>query len=63
MRKMGMGLLDELSLNICPIVVGSGMRLFDGIADEVTLRLVDSTVFSTGVLAVTYQPAAARSVS
>ena len=56
---LGMGLLDELSLNICPIVVGSGMRLFDGIADEVTLRLVDSTVFSTGVLAVTYQPAAA----
>ncbi len=51
------GLLDELSLNICPIVVGEGMRLFDGIGAEVTLKLVDSTVFSTGVLGVTYQRA------
>src|SRR5712692_6155702 len=51
------GLLDELSLNICPIVVGDGMRLFDGIGAEVTLKLVDSTVLSTGVLGVTYQRA------
>lgn len=50
------GLLDELSLNICPIVVGSGMRLFDGIDDEVTLKLVNSTVLTNGVLGVTYAP-------
>ena len=50
------GLLDELSLNICPLVVGSGMRLFEGIAHQVTLNLVHSTTLSTGVLGVTYQP-------
>ncbi len=50
------GLLDELSLNICPVVVGSGMRLFDEITHQVSLKLVNSTTLSTGVLGVTYQP-------
>jgi dihydrofolate reductase len=53
------GLLDELSLNVCPIVVGSGMRLFEGITDQVGLKLVDSRAHSTGVLGLTYQPASA----
>lgn len=50
------GLLDELSLNICPVVVGSGMRLFNGIISEVNLKLVDSKILSNGVLGVTYRP-------
>jgi dihydrofolate reductase len=50
------GLLDELSLNVCPIVVGSGMRLFDGLTAEVRLELVDSTSLSTGVVGLTYRP-------
>jgi dihydrofolate reductase len=53
------GLLDELSLMILPIVVGSGMRFFDGMTDQVRLKLVESTTLSTGVLSVTYQPASA----
>src|ERR1700730_1826918 len=36
------GLLDELSLNVCPVVVGTGMRLFEGITDKIRLKLVDS---------------------
>ena len=51
------GLLDELNLNICPVVVGSGMRLFDEIGREVRLKVVDSTTLSNGVLGVTYEPA------
>jgi dihydrofolate reductase len=50
------GLLDELSLSICPIVVGSGMRLFDGLTAQVRLELVDSTSLSSGVVGVTYRP-------
>lgn len=49
------GLLDELSLNICPVVVGSGMRLFEGITEPLRLKLVDSTTLSNGVVGVTYQ--------
>jgi dihydrofolate reductase len=51
------GLLDELALNIGPIVVGSGMRLFDETTDHVRLELVESRSYSTGVLGVTYRPA------
>jgi len=51
------GLLDELSLAICPIVVGSGMRLFEEMAKQVPLELADSRALSSGVLALTYQPA------
>ena len=50
------GLLDELHLAICPVVVGSGLRLFDEIGHQVNLRLVNSTTFNNGVLGVSYQP-------
>jgi dihydrofolate reductase len=50
------GLLDELSLNVCPIVIGSGMRLFDELTGPVRLELVDSTSRRTGVVGVTYRP-------
>jgi dihydrofolate reductase len=53
------GILDELSLGICPVVVGQGMRLFDEMADQVTLKLAESKTFSNGLLSVTYQPASA----
>ena len=53
------GLLDELSLNICPLVVGSGMRLFDEITDQIRLKLVDSRTLSTGVVGATYRPTSA----
>jgi dihydrofolate reductase len=49
-------LLDELTLMIHPVVVGSGKRLFkDGRALK-RLKLVASKTTSTGVSIVTYQP-------
>jgi dihydrofolate reductase len=53
------GLLDELSLMVHPIVLGSGMRLFDEMTHQVALELVESRTLSTGVLSVTYQLASA----
>jgi dihydrofolate reductase len=53
------GLLDELTLNICPIVLGSGLRLFDETTDHLPLKLVESRSYGTGVLRVSYQPARA----
>lgn len=50
------GLLDELRLLVHPIVVGHGKRLFDE-GDQIPLTLADAKTFSTGVLALTYQPA------
>ena len=53
------GLLDELSLMVHPVVIGSGMRLFAEMTDQVRLKLVESRALGTGVLSVTYQPASA----
>jgi dihydrofolate reductase len=50
------GLLDELNLMIAPIVVGAGMQLLAEM-DRVPLKLLQSSALSTGVLAVTYEPA------
>jgi dihydrofolate reductase len=53
------GLVDELRLLVHPLVVGSGAKLFPDGASPVSLELVDSKTFSTGVLDLTYRPAAA----
>jgi dihydrofolate reductase len=50
------GLLDVLNLSICPVVVGSGMRLFDQITNMLNLKLMHSTILSNGVIGVTYTP-------
>ena len=51
------GLLDELSLGIVPLAVGSGVRLFEGIGSEIALELAESRTLSRGVLALTYRAA------
>ena len=53
------GVLDELRLLVHPLVVGQGAKLFPDGASPVSLELVDSKTFSTGVLDLTYRPAAA----
>jgi dihydrofolate reductase len=52
-----LGLLDELTINICPMVLGSGLRLFDDTSGEVRLELVESRTYSTGVLRARYRRA------
>jgi dihydrofolate reductase len=52
------GLLDELRLQLFPLVLGSGARLVEG-SDEVNLALAESTKFSTGVVNLVYRPAEA----
>jgi dihydrofolate reductase len=53
------GLLDELRLLVHPIVVGAGRHLFEHGNEQVPLKLLDSTTFSTGVVSLRYTPAAA----
>jgi dihydrofolate reductase len=49
-------LIDEYLLMIHPLVLGTGRRLFAG-GTQASLRLVDSSTTSTGVLIATYEPA------
>jgi len=49
--------IDEYSLTVSPIVLGSGKRLFRDRDQLMRLNLVDSKPTSTGSLILTYQPA------
>jgi dihydrofolate reductase len=51
------GLVDEFRLWMFPLVIGSGKRLFADGTTPAALRLVDSTVSTTGVVIGTYVPA------
>ena len=51
-------LIDEYRLMIFPVVVGSGKRLFRDGSDTTVLRLVDTKTFGSGVVVLTYEPAA-----
>jgi dihydrofolate reductase len=50
------GLLDELAVSICPVVVGVGARLFDETIRDVSLRVAEARTLGTGVLNVMYEP-------
>lgn len=50
------GLLDRLTLMIHPVVVGRGKHLFQGGSELQRLKLIDSTITSTGVAILTYEP-------
>ena len=49
-------LLDELGLMVCPVLVGSGRRLFEDGGQHLPLTLVESATFRNGVLATLYRP-------
>ena len=52
------GLLDELHLLVFPVVLGSGKRLFAGPgSDQLSLKLISSATFETGVVELTYAKA------
>jgi dihydrofolate reductase len=51
------GLVDEITLQIHPLVLGDGIRLFDGDGTLAKFRLADSTTTSTGVVVATYRRA------
>ncbi|MEE6296139.1 dihydrofolate reductase family protein [Georgenia wangjunii] len=51
------GLVDRFRLLVFPLVLGSGKRLFTEATGPAALRLLSSTVSSTGVVMSTYEPA------
>ena len=50
-------LIDELTLLVCPVIVGLGTRLFPENGIDEALSLVDTKVFPQGIVAQVYRPA------
>lgn len=51
------GLVDEIMLLVCPVVVGQGKRLFPENGPDLALELVESRTFPKGIVVQTYRPA------
>lgn len=51
------GLVDELRMMIFPVILGSGYKLFPESPDKISLKLVETVTFPSGVVANTYTTA------
>jgi dihydrofolate reductase len=51
---LNLGLIDELSLAVHPIILGGGRPLFSNIKDRINLTLVDTKTYSTGLVSLKY---------
>jgi dihydrofolate reductase len=51
---MNLGLIDEISLAIHPIILGKGKSLFNDIKERTLLRLVETKTYSTGLVSLIY---------
>ena len=51
---MNLGLVDELSLAVHPLVLGSGKPLFQNIEGSIKLTLLDTKTYSTGLVSLAY---------
>jgi len=52
------GLVDELNLQVFPLILGSGMRLFPERPDLIELELAASRPLANGIVLQTYRPVA-----
>jgi dihydrofolate reductase len=51
------GLIDEFQIVVCPIVIGSGRTLFEGVTEKLNLKLTKSRTFDNGNVYTCYEPA------
>ena len=51
------GLIDEFQIVVCPIVIGSGRTLFEGVKEKLNLKVTKSRTFGNGNVYTCYEPA------
>ena len=54
-QLMKLKLIDELQLCVHPVVVGSGLRLFENISDRISLQLTNTKTFKSGAVILYYK--------
>ena len=53
---MQLDLIDEYRVNINPTILGHGKALFAGVSRPISLKLLESKTFQSGVIALRYEP-------
>jgi dihydrofolate reductase len=57
-QVLAAGLLDELTVTVVPVVLGTGIRLFQGAPPERWLRLAGSQAYPSGLVQLRYEAGA-----
>jgi dihydrofolate reductase len=52
---LNLGIVDEISLAVHPILLGGGKPLFNDIDKRIDLKLVDTKTYATGLVSLTYR--------
>ena len=55
-------LVDEMTLIVCPVIVGGGQAPVRRGGQDFALELLESRTFPTGITVQTYRPVVARSM-
>jgi dihydrofolate reductase len=50
------GLIDEYQFVVCPVALGKGRTMFEGIRDTLNLKLTNSRAFGNGNVVLWYEP-------
>lgn len=53
---LGAGLVDEVRILLCPVVLGEGPLLLEGLAERLPLHLVASRTLASGLSLLSYSP-------
>ncbi len=56
-QMLAAGLVDQVNLQVFPLILGSGMRLYPDSGDRLNMELTSSRETGNGVLIQTYRPA------
>jgi dihydrofolate reductase len=50
------GLIDEFQIVVNPVAIGSGRTMFEGIQNNLALKLIKTRVFANGNVLLCYEP-------
>lgn len=52
---MQLDLIDEYKITVSPVLIGSGLPLFQGIQEKTNLKLIENKTFASGAIGLHYQ--------
>lgn len=52
---MQLDLIDEYKITVSPVLIGSGLPLFQGHKEKINLKLIENKTFDSGAIALVYQ--------